>query len=101
MQDLLSMIAGLKRPSLLVGAARFGVDDYDRLRSLPRLLRTAGAPKPGPAIVRLLEIETEMNDMRKVNAADYAIARHVELLIALMGEARELKSTVTPLSAVT
>lgn len=94
------MIAGLKRPSLLVGAARFGLDDYDRARCLPRVLRTAAAPKPGPAIVRLLEIESELNDMRRAKAADYAIARHVELLIALMGEARVLKSTALPLSPV-
>jgi hypothetical protein len=99
MQDLLSMIAGLKRPSLLVGAARFGVDDYDRGRCLPRLLCTAAPPKPGLAILRLLEIEAELNDSRKAKAADYAIARHVEVLIALMGEARVMRAIVAPLRA--
>lgn len=97
MQDLLGMIAGLKRPSLLVGAARFGVDEYDRSRCLPRLLRSATAPKPGQAILRLLEIEADLNDMRKAKMADYAIARHVEVMIALMGEARVLRATASAL----
>ncbi|SMY07363.1 DUF6477 family protein [Flavimaricola marinus] len=101
MQDLPSMIASLSRPSLLVGAARFGVDEYERNRCLPRLLHMAAAPKPGQAILKLLEIKADLNDKRKAKMADYAIARHVEVLIALMGEARVLRMTSAPLRVVT
>lgn len=92
MQDILSMIAGLSRPRLLVQAARFGVDGYNRLAHLPRLLGTLALPRSGPAIIRLLEIEAGLNDRRLAQAADYSVARHVEILIAIMGEARQMRA---------
>lgn len=92
MQDLLGMIAGLNRPRLLVRAARFGVDDYDRRGQLPRLLACAGLPRHGEAIIRLLDLEAGINDRRVGAAADYSVARHVAVLIALMGEARLLRA---------
>lgn len=96
MQDLLSMVAGLRRPRLLVSAARFGVDDYSRDRHLPRMLRHLGMPRPGEAILELLEIEADMDGARRAGDAAYAVARHVEVLIALMGEARLLRATLRP-----
>lgn len=92
MQDVLGMIAGLNRPRLLVRAARFGVDDYDHSLHLPRLLGPGHLPRTGEAIVRLLDIEADINDRRVGAAADYSIARHVAVLIALMGEARLLRA---------
>lgn len=92
MQDLLGMIAGLNRPRLLVRAARFGVDDYNRSSQLPRLLGAVNLPRNGEAIVRLIDIEADLNDRRVGVAADYSIARHVAVLIALMGEARLLRA---------
>lgn len=92
MQDILSMIASLNRPRLLVQAARFGVDQYNRLAHLPRLLGTLALPRSGAAILRLMEIEADLNDRRLAQAADYPVARHVEILIAIMGEARELRA---------
>lgn len=92
MQDLLGMIAGLNRPRLLVRAARFGVDDYSRTNQLPRLLGVIALPRTGEAIVRLIELEADLNDRRMVAGADYSVARHVAFLIALMGEARLLRA---------
>ncbi len=92
MQDLLGMIAGLNRPRLLVRAARFGVDDYSRTNQLPRLLGVIALPRTGEAIVRLIELEADLNDRRMVAGADYSVARHVAILIALMGEARLLRA---------
>lgn len=92
MQDVLGMIAGLNRPRLLVRAARFGVDDYQRGTHLPRLLGAAHLPRHGEAIVRLIDIEADLNQRRVGIAADYSIARHVAVLIALMGEARLLRA---------
>lgn len=92
MQDILSMIASLNRPRLLVQAARFGVDNYNRLAHLPRLLGTIALPRSGPAILRLIEIEAVLNDKRMAEAADYSVARHVEILVAIMGEARQMRA---------
>ncbi len=92
MQDILSMIASLNRPRLLVQAARFGVDTYSRLSHLPRLLGVVAPPRHGVAILRLLEIETVLNEKRLAEAADYSVARHVEILIAIMGEARQMRA---------
>ena len=91
MQDALSMISSLKRPRLLVRAARFGVDDYSRTHCLPRIFGDPCLTRPGEAVVRLLEVEIEMDTLRQRKAADYSIAAHVEVLIALMGEARLIR----------
>jgi hypothetical protein len=91
MQDLCAMIASLNRPRLMVQAARFGVDAYDRDSALPRLIGAAPA-RSGPAIMRLLEVEAALNDGRKDRAATYSYARHVEVMIALLGEARRVNA---------
>lgn len=92
MLDLLGMIAALNRPRLLVSAARFGVEEYARGAELPRLLKCAGPPRTGEAIVRLLDLEAGLEARRIVGAADYAVARHVAVLAALLGEARILRA---------
>ncbi len=96
MQDLLGRIAGLNRPRLLVNAARFGVDDYNRNVHLPRLLRSVTMPRPGPAILQLLDLEAAAEARRVDTQSDYSVARHIELLIALLGEARFLRSQTRP-----
>lgn len=93
MLDLLGMIGSLNRPRLLVSAARFGVDDYSRTAHLPRLLKVAAPPRTGEAILQLLRIEAGLEAKRVACAADYAVARHVAVLVALMGEARLLRAT--------
>ncbi|KAA9009213.1 DUF6477 family protein [Histidinibacterium aquaticum] len=93
MQDLFSLVEALRRPPLLVSAARFGVDDYSRERMLPRLLRCATAPRTGEAVVQLLELEEDHDGRRRAGAAEYSVARHVEVLIALMAETRLLRAS--------
>jgi hypothetical protein len=96
MQDILARVEGLKRPPLLVRAARFGLDDYNREGQLPRLLRTLSTLRSGEAILRLIDIEADLEDKRLDQAADYSVARHVEVIIALMAEARLLRAIVRP-----
>ena len=98
MQDILGMIGALNRPRLLVQAARFGVDAYSRTNCLARLLKSLSLPRSGEAILRLMDIEADLNDRRVVAAADYSVARHVEVLIALMGEARLLRAVMRPVA---
>ena len=93
MQDLVSMISTLRRPALLIRAARFGVEDYDRGRHLTRILKTTTPPRPGAAVVRLIEMEADLETRRQGKAAEYSVARHLDVLIALLGEARVLRAS--------
>ena len=54
MTDLLSFVSELRRPRLLIRAARAGVTDYNRNRDLKRVMRLAAPPAPERAEARLL-----------------------------------------------
>ncbi|WP_417258870.1 DUF6477 family protein [Celeribacter sp.] len=85
----------LRRPRLLIRAARCGVMDYNRRRDLKRVLRSATLPSPSASVSMLMEREAELEATRKTDDGSYSVVRHVEVLIALMGEARLLTPTVT------
>lgn len=97
MLDLHTRIATLKRPPLLARAARFGVDDYRRTIHLRRILQSDTLPRHGPAIMQLLDIEAEMDDRRTTDSASYRPAHHVEVLIAILGEAHLMRATAPQL----
>lgn len=86
----LAVLSRLRRPKLLVRAARFGLADYSRERDLRRLMRAPTAPSPTVAVARLIEEEARLEEVRTLGGAAYSPARHVEVLIALMAEARLL-----------
>jgi len=88
MTDLISLVHALRRPRLLIRAARFGLSDYNRDRSLKRLTRAATLPSPRGAVSSLLTAEANLEDARKTGDASYSVSRHVEVLIALIAEAR-------------
>lgn len=93
MKDALSMVASVRRPKLLIRAARHGQAEYNRETHLPRVLSYGRIPRPGEAVMLLLEREALVNEARKVGAASYSLVRHVDLLIALMGEAHLLRAS--------
>lgn len=76
----------LRRPKLLVSAARHGLCDYNRSRDLPRILLLPRIPLG--ALDHLRDCETEMEERRQSGDPAYSCLRHVELLIALMAELR-------------
>ena len=92
MQDLLTMLAKLHRPRLLMRAARIGAEGYHRSTHLPRLLGFGMLPRHGTALLKLLDTEAELNAQRKAGDAGYSLVRHVDVLIAMVGEARFLKA---------
>jgi hypothetical protein len=94
LSDLRTLIDNLKRPRLLIRAARFGLSDYRRDRDLRRLIEASVPPET--ALTRLLSVEDGMEQTRRAGDASYSIARHIEVLIALMAEARVVlrKATV-------
>ncbi|MGV6848255.1 MAG: DUF6477 family protein [Marinibacterium sp.] len=91
MQDLLSMLTSLHRPRLLVRAARCGAAEYRRDRHLQRLLGYGRLPRPAPALVQLMEIERDLDTQRREGDAAYSLIRHVDVLIAMMGEAHLIR----------
>jgi Family of unknown function (DUF6477) len=86
MPELRDHVAALRRPQLLIRAARIGLVEYNRSRDLCRLMRLTSVPTPARALAGLIDAEGEMESTRRQGAASYNVARHVELLIALMGE---------------
>lgn len=88
MTDPLSILTALRRPRLLIRAARFGVTDYRRERDLSRLLHSPRLPAPGQALDSLMAQEEMLETTRRAGDASYSISRHIDLLIALMAEAR-------------
>jgi len=88
MTDFAATLKDLHRPRLLIRAARHGLADYRRERDLRRLLPDAAADAPARTLPLLLAREAEMEDVRVAGDARYSVVRHIDLLIALMGEMR-------------
>ena len=88
MHELNRRLSTLRRPRLLVRAAQFGLAEYRRERDLKRLLGMVAAPER--VLVRLLDEEARLNEIRQAGTADYDLRRHLELIIAVLAEARAL-----------
>ena len=62
MTDLATVLNALRRPKILIRAARAGVVDYRRDRDLKRLLRQPRGTAPTQAIGSLLAEESRLED---------------------------------------
>ncbi|MEM6375308.1 MAG: DUF6477 family protein [Pseudomonadota bacterium] len=91
MTDLLTQLNTLKRPRLLINAARLGISDYRRDAHLTRHLGNEAPDNAKEALRQLMAIEHDLNQERETQAASYSVARHVEIMIAMMNEARLLR----------
>ena len=101
---VLSDLAAIRRPRLLLRTARHGTADYRRETDLRRILRLPAAPPPGVATLHcLIELEAQHDAMRTRPLDEvgnpWRAARHVEILIALIAEARLMAEAVTPAAA--
>ncbi len=94
MKDLMGALTSLRRPRLLIRAARFGLRDYNRDRDLRRLVRSEETMAPSAAVSTLLVEEARLEDTRRRGDAAYSPAKHVEILVALIAEARLLPRLV-------
>ena len=88
MNDFRSLLADLRRPRLLIRAARCGLADYRRERDLRRLI--GQALSPDHSLPQLMDEERRLEDVRRRGDAGYPVGRHIEVLIALMAEVRLL-----------
>ena len=83
----MNLFKALRRPNLLIRAARIGVESYRRERDLRRLLRTGRIPPAQAGLQNLLTLEEELETNRQAGDSTYSITRHVEVLTALIAEA--------------
>ena len=99
MQDIFSTLNSLRRPHLLIRAARIGVQDYRRTTHLRPFFGIGSLPRSGAALMHLIELEATIDRERLARSIGYSAERHVELLIAMMGEARVLRNAhLTPVT---
>jgi hypothetical protein len=86
MSDFRTLLAEMRRPSLLMRAARLGLCDYRRDRDLRRLIQTGATAEN--AIKHLLTEEDRLEGCRRKGDAGYSLSHHIEVLIALLAEVR-------------
>lgn len=87
-----TMLAALRRPRILVRAARCGVADYRRDRDLRRLLRLPKTAVAARALETLLAEEQRLETIRTTGEATYSLQRHVAVLTALLAEAHHART---------
>ena len=98
--EIHAALNGLRRPRLLVDAARHAMVDYRRRHDLRRMLRIAIPTDARAALRILVPMEADLERRRQEQARGYSHARHVDILTALMAEARDFKARKPHLSSV-
>ena len=88
MQDPISRLNELRRPPLLIRAARLAQPDYERSKALKELFPGRSIKGSRQAIILLLDEEADQNSARLDDPGRYDLSRHVKIMIALLGEAR-------------
>lgn len=86
MSDLVSTLSTLKRPRILVGAARKGVGFYRRERDLEPLLKSLRSPADADS-EQLLAAEAQLEQTRSNGGSGYSLTNHIAVLTALIAEA--------------
>ncbi len=86
MMDIGSTLKSLKRPGILVSAARKGLVHYRRDRDLVQILREERGARA--ATERLLAAEERIEATRRTGDVTYSVAAHIAVLTALIAEAR-------------
>jgi len=91
MTDCRTLLASLRRPRLLMRAARFGLGDYRRERDLRRFVDNPASLED--TVSTLISAEAKLEATRLQGDATYSVARHIEVLIALLAESQFLRRT--------
>ncbi len=89
MSDFRKLLAEMRRPSILMRAARHGLADYQRGQWLRRLCLMENSPER--TLAQLFSYEEQLEATRLRGDATYSISRHIDVLIALLGEASLLR----------
>lgn len=98
--DYWAQVTALRRPRLLICAARHGMADYCRERDLPRVLGSPSRPDAQRALALLLTEEGRLNDLRLSADTGYDARQHILALVAILGELQSLPRPVPHLFVV-
>ncbi|MCF6305475.1 MAG: DUF6477 family protein [Rhodobacteraceae bacterium] len=83
-----TLLAGLRRPGILIESARIGVKHYQREKALNRLFKT-NRPNAKTALVSALKArEQDIENLRQLGDGTYRAQHHVQVMTALIAEAR-------------
>lgn len=96
MNDIANRVNRLRRPRLLIDAAKIGVECYSRSTHLPRYFGGDPLPDSWAALEKLMAIEAQYERGRRGGEGVYKPSHHVALLIAILGEAQLLHSDYAP-----
>ena len=96
MTALLETLKTVNRPRLLIRAARHGLEDYSRDRTLARLIGVMPGARVEETLAKLVEVEARMEQARKEDDGSYSVVRHIDLLVALIAESRLLPKPPAP-----
>ena len=88
MFNIINLLENLRRPKILVRAARLGLSDYNRETDLVRITRTSKTSSPAAIVDRLLSQEQNLEMARKTGDASYSVQRHIRVLTAVLAEAK-------------
>ncbi len=95
MKQLDGFLATLRRPRLLVRAARHGMADYNRKRDLTRLTGQNPSKSTRAIVEQLIFQEEQIEETRRMGDAAYRPSKHIELLVALIAECRLLPRSLS------
>ncbi len=90
MKDTNDMLDAIRRPRILIRAAKIGLEWYRRERDLTKVIHAMAPPAPERAMEKLVAAERELEAFRVTGQANYDVRRHIAVLTALLGEARLL-----------
>ena len=88
MTDIFTLLENLRRPKILIRAARLQSADYNRETDLRFIVRTRKTPPPHEAMAHLLDREGGLEEARVSGEAGYNPHEHIRVLGALLAEAR-------------
>ncbi|MDB3921557.1 DUF6477 family protein [Paracoccaceae bacterium] len=74
----------VKRPKILVNAAKLGLETYNRAKCLSSFLALSMPQHPAQILRSLIDKEGQLDKMRLQEHVQYNIALHVTVLTALV-----------------
>ena len=95
MTQALRTLSRIKRPKLLLAAARNAKNLCNREKLLSELLKNEPAVTGEKALARLMAAEEQLNEQRKAHNANYQPSRHVMIMAALLIEAAIVQNKET------
>ena len=88
MSDFPTALSEIRRPGILMRAVRFALADYHRPSALKRF--APDEKRPEGIVSKLFETEAMIEKNRQSGSSAYSICDHIEVLVALVAEARLL-----------